>query len=217
SRLALVGCVLALCSASAQAQPMNPQSPANGQRPYYADPGYANDGQPADGYANGDYAGDGYADGQYCDDGGACYGNCISYLFAQRRGLFYGTVEALELRRNNQAVAQNIIFNPIGDPLFNTRSLNFDVMIGQKYTAGYMWDEQTMIEATYFSIDNWSYKGLINPAPGVGFVNIGQPLAASSFDYQNAENMTLNYSARLLNAELNGFCPLAWPDISFMA
>lgn len=241
SRLALVSCVLALCTASAQAQYMYPQYRANNAGLTYANagyrnPAYADGGQTADGNAEGEYADDGYADGDYgggdygngnyCDDGDDGYGRrrgcrlfnggSIGALFSQRRGLFYGSVEALELRRDNQTATRTIVVDNVGAELFNTRSLAFDVMIGQRYTAGYMFDEQTAIEATYFSIDNWSYKGLINPAPGAGIVYLPNPLAAASFDYQGAENLQMNYSARLLNAELNVIYPLAWPDIGFL-
>jgi hypothetical protein len=221
SRLALVGCVLALCTASAQAQQPtlanNGNAPGGNNAPAgdYADPGYAN------GQVDGGYADSGYADGSYGDcDCDECQGRGCGYLanlFSQRRGLFYFTAEAIAWRRNSQAVRQVAVIDDLGAPLFNTGSLNFHVMLGQRYTLGFMTDEQTAIEATYFSIDNWNYSRLINPAPGAGIVTLPGALPLNSVDYLGADNMQLNYSARLLNGELNVIRPLAWPDIGFLA
>jgi hypothetical protein len=136
------------------------------------------------------------AEGMGCEtcDQAAC--SCC----ARCRPRWNASAEAMILRRDNGNWDQPIVLDAQSQTLLSAGSLDFDLETGMRFWLGRSIKGCYAVEGGYFRVDDWTATAAVT---GDNNLRLPGDLALASFDYLDADQMRLDYSSEIQNAEIN--------------
>jgi len=127
------------------------------------------------------------------------------------RPKWYGSAEALFLRRDNSNQAQAIVLNgATNETLISSGNLNFATEAGGRFTLGHSIGRCWAVEASYLGLQEWSDS---ITATGNNNLRIPGDIALATLDFLDADIMRVDYDSEIHSAEISAVRSLGRLDI----
>lgn len=135
------------------------------------------------------------------------------YITMQRESYWYVNAEALFLHMS-KAADQPVAINTNGDTVLSTTSKNPGFTPGMRFALGWVLNDVSTIEASYFGLSQWtSNAGYIS---GAGDLQLPGDIAGATTDFTSSNAFFTTYKSALYNAELNHLWSTDSPGIQFI-
>jgi hypothetical protein len=189
---------------------MNPNSAMPGGYqggPLQGDGGYQ--GQQYGGYEGGGYEGGPQSGADYNAECPPVFDNVWS-----SPGTFFFRAEAFMLRRSQHRPTIAFVQDGVGATVLASGDLHFRNEVGQKFDAGYDFNECATIMFTFWEVQDW------NPTNGVTTLAADLTLAGAagqnSANFSNASSIQAEYRTMIKNYEINWFNATIYDRISLL-
>lgn len=183
---------------------MNPNSALPGG--FQGAPVQGDYGAPPQSYSGGEYSGGGYEQGTFAGPancGPGYDGDCPPVFdnVWSSPGTFFFRAEAFMLRRSQHVPNRALVQNNAGTTLLSTDDLHFRNEVGQRFEAGYEFNECATIGFTFWEVQDW------NPTNGVvsaaNDLTIDGAAGTQSANFTNASSIQAGYRTMMKNYEIN--------------
>ena len=156
------------------------------------------------------------ADGTACDAGcSASQPDCqLPAPCAAGNACAYVKVDAMFLQLDRAKLPVLTTNQNTGATVLSMSDLNFRTEGGPRLTIGGLIDECTTAEVVYFGLYDWHASA---GATGANDLRLPGDLAFASHDFYGADAANATYTARLHNAEINGWRDVDCTCLSIMA
>lgn len=138
------------------------------------------------------------------DDADLCGGSCPDHFcplsFASRTACWYVQADALALHRTSGRDRPLFVAADSGQSVLKTSDLDLGFEFGPRLLVGHRVSPDRCWELTYFGLPEWTTTAV---ADDFNNLDIAGTLLGIAQDYTGADRVTINYSARLHNAEAN--------------
>lgn len=168
------------------------------------------------------YGGESYGgpiSGSYGDtSGSACYDAGCPPVFDNvysSPGTFFFRAEAFMLRRSNHSPNRELVATSATNVVLHTSDLNFRNEVGQRFEAGYEFNECASLGFTFWEVQDWN--PIVSTFSNTSSLTLAGGAGQNSANFNNAMSMEAQYRTMIKNYEINWTNATIFDRLSLLA